>query len=80
MKFGVPVSCEKLNEHSFKKIGSVMVILHTEYEEIATITFWILWPTGVKSGADDFHVLSVASYELRENECPESHMLLKGVN
>lgn len=29
MKFSVPVSCKKLNEQSFKKIGSVMVILHS---------------------------------------------------
>jgi hypothetical protein len=34
----------------------------------------------VKSGAEDFHVLSVASYELSENQCPESQMLLKGMN
>jgi hypothetical protein len=79
MKFGVPVSCKKLSEHSFKKIGSVMVILHIGYKGISATTFRILWPIRLKSGAD-FHVLSVASYKLSENHCPESQMLLKGMN
>jgi len=50
------------------------------YKGISTTTFRILWPIRVKSGAEDFHVLSVASYELCENQCPESQMLPKGVN
>jgi len=50
------------------------------YEGISTTTFRILWPTRVKSGAEDFHILSVASYEISENQCPESQMLPKCVN
>lgn len=50
------------------------------YKGISTTTFRILWPIRVKSCAEDFHVLSVAHYELSENQCPESQMLPKGVN